>query len=102
MKNGNAGPKLHCHLWQKSSFPALARKWHFLVENKEHDGGVCTKRKLFLAHCLYIRPIFKELQRKVGFGPIESNAKMGPALPFAICRENSHAMRELTEISRPA
>ena len=36
------------------------------------------------------------------FGPIESNAEVGPALPIAICRENGDAMRELTEISRPA
>ena len=39
---------------------------------------------------------------KVGFGPIESSAEVGPALPFAICRENGDTMRELTEISRPA
>ena len=33
---------------------------------------------------------------------IDSNAKTGPAFTFAICRENSDAMRELTGISRPA
>ena len=41
-------------------------------------------------------------QRKVVFGPIESNAEVGPALPFAICREKSDAICEFTEISGPA
>ena len=41
-------------------------------------------------------------QQKVVFGPIESNAEVGPALQFAICREKSDAMREFTEISGPA
>ena len=43
-----------------------------------------------------------EWQRKVGFGHIESNALVGPALPIAICHENGDAMREFTDISRPA
>ena len=55
-----------------------------------------------LTVCTLIRPILTEWQRKVCFAPIDSNAKMGPALPIAICRENSNAMRELTGISRPA
>ena len=59
------------------------------------------KTKLFLAYCLYIRPILTEWQRKVCFAPIDSNAKMGPALPIAIYRENSYTMRELTGTSRP-
>ena len=37
-----------------------------------------------------------------GVAPIDSNAKLGPALPIAICCENGGAMRELTGISRPA
>ena len=41
-------------------------------------------------------------QRKVCFGPIDSNAEVGPALPIAICRENDDAMLELKGISRPA
>ena len=45
---------------------------------------------------------FKKRQRKDCFAPIDSSAEVGPALPIAISRENDDAMRELTEISRPA
>ena len=55
-----------------------------------------------LAYCLYIRPILTEWQQKVSFAPIDSNAKMGPALPIAFCRENSDAMHELMGNSRLA
>ena len=100
--NGNAGPKLHWLVWEKSGFPALARKLYFLVENKGHDGGIWAKGKLFLAYCLYIRSIFKKLQRKYCFTPIDSSAVVGPALPIAICREKSTAMHRFIEISGPA
>ena len=60
------------------------------------------KETFFLAYCLYIRPILTEWQQKVCFAPTDSNAKMGPALPIAICCENSDAIRELTGISRHA
>ena len=99
MKNENAGPKLHWLVWGESGFPARPRAQCFLEENKKHGGDILAKRKLFLAYCLYIRPIFKEQQRKYRFAPIDSNAKAGPAYMFAICRENSDAMREFTEIS---
>ena len=79
VKNGNAGPKLHWLVWEKSGFLALARKLDFLVENKVHDGNTWAKIKLFLAYCLYFRAIFKEWQLKCRFAPIESNAKVGPA-----------------------
>ena len=102
VKNGNAGPKLHWLVWEKSGFLALASKLDFLVENKVHEGNTWAKIKLFLAYCLYFRAVFKEWQRKCRFAPIESNAKVGPALLMSICRENGHAMREFTEISRPA
>ena len=36
VKTGNAGPKLHWRLWEKSGFPALAHKRYFLVENEGH------------------------------------------------------------------
>ena len=52
VKNRNAGPKLHWCLWQKGSFPALARKQYFLVENNGPDGVIWDERKLFLAYCL--------------------------------------------------
>ena len=55
-----------------------------------------------LTVCTFDQYILTEWQRNVCFAPIDSNAKMGPALPIAICRENSDAMRELTGISRPA
>ena len=35
--------------------------------------------------------------KKLGFTLLDSDAKMGPALPIAICRENGDAMRELTK-----
>ena len=52
VKKGNAGPKLHGSLWEKSGFLALACKRYFLVENKRHDGSIWAKRKLFLTYCL--------------------------------------------------
>ena len=83
-------------------FLALAGERYFSEGNNGHDGDIWAKTKLFLAYCLYITPILKELQRKVGFAPIDSNAKVGPPFPFAICRENDHVMRELTGILGPA
>ena len=44
----------------------------------------------------------KNNSEKNGFAPIDSNAKTGPPLPITICRENSDAMCEFTEISGPA
>ena len=66
-KTGNAGPKLHCLVWEKSGFSALLCELYFLAENKSHDGDIWAKIKLFLAYCLYIRPIFKERQQKYCF-----------------------------------
>ena len=40
VKNGNAGPKLHWLVWEKSSFPALPRERYFLAENNSHDGNI--------------------------------------------------------------
>ena len=40
---------------------ALAGEWYFLADNKAHGGHIWTKRKLFLAHCLYIRLILNKL-----------------------------------------
>ena len=74
VKTGNAGPKLHWLVWEKSGFPALPCERYFLAENKGHDGDIWAKIKLFPTYCFYIRPIFKELQRKDRFPPIESNA----------------------------
>ena len=102
MKHGNAGPKLHWLVWEKSGFPALAGERYFLAYHKAYGGDIWAKGKLFLAYCLFIRAILKEWQRKVGFGPIDSNAKLGPAFTFAICRENGDAMHEFTGNSRPA
>ena len=101
VKTGN-GPKLHWLVWEESCFPALPCERYFLAENNGHDGNTWAQIKLFVAYCLYIRPIFKEWQRKCCFPPIDSSAVAGPAFPFAICQENGHAMRELPEISRPA
>ena len=102
VKNGNAGPKLHWLLWEKSVFPALHCEQYFLAENKCHDREIYAKSKLFLAYCLYIRAILKKIQQKGRFSPIDSNAKIGPALPITICCENSDTMCKLTKISRPA
>ena len=63
---------------------------------------IWANTKLFLAYCLLIRLIFNKWQRKDHFAPIDSNAEEGPALAIAICRENSDAMLELMENSRPA
>ena len=52
VENGNAGPKLHCRLWEKSGFPALPRERDFLADNKGHDGGGWAERQLLLAYCL--------------------------------------------------
>ena len=38
VKNGNAGPKLHWSLWEKSVFPALTRDPFLLVNNNGHNG----------------------------------------------------------------
>ena len=38
VKNGNAGPKLHWLVWERSGFPALPCEWYFLAENNGHDG----------------------------------------------------------------
>ena len=38
VKNGNAGPKLHWSLWEKSGFPALTRDPFFLANNNGHNG----------------------------------------------------------------
>ena len=57
--------------------------------------------ELFLAYCLFIRPIFNKWQGKDRFAPIDSNAEKGPALRIAICREKADAMCEWTGISRP-
>ena len=43
VKNGNAGPKLHWRLWEKSGFPALAGERYFLAYFKAYDGGSWTK-----------------------------------------------------------
>ena len=71
-KNGNAGPKLHLGLWEKSGFPALTCESYFLADNKGHNGDIWTKRKLFLTYCFLIGPIFKELEQKCRFAPIDS------------------------------
>ena len=71
---------------------------YFLAKN---DGPYCVygvSRLLFVART----NMKMKWQRKVGFGPIEANAEVGPALPIAICCENGDAMLELTGISRPA
>ena len=60
VKNGNAGPKLHWRLWERSGFPALTDEPYFLAENKGHYGEICAKCKLFLDYCLHIRAILKE------------------------------------------
>ena len=83
-------------------FLALPSDREFSAKNDYPYGHLGVETKLFLAYCLYFRPIFKEWQRKVGFGPIESNAEVGPALPIAICRENDDAMLKSTEKSGPA
>ena len=75
---------------------------YFLPENKVHDGEIWPKCKLFLAYCLQIRAIFKKIWQKGRFAPIDSSAEEGPALLFAICRENDDAMHTKTGISRPA
>ena len=45
MKNGNAGPKLHWLVWEKSSFPALPCEQYFLAENKGLVGDIGPKGK---------------------------------------------------------
>ena len=98
LKNGNAGPKKHWRLWEKSDFSAITRVRYFLADNKRYDGNIWAYTQLFLAYCLYIGPILKEWQRKDGFPPIDSNAVEGPALPIAICREIRDAMLKSTAI----
>ena len=102
VKNGNAGPKLHWRLWERRGFLALPSDWEFSAKNDYPYGPLGVETQLFLAYCLHFRPIFKERQRKVGFAPIDFNAEVGPALPFAICRENGDAMYKYTGISGPA
>ena len=51
---------------------------------------------------LFSRAIFKKVQRKGCFAPIDSSGEVGPALLIAICRENGNAMLESTGFSRPA
>ena len=46
--------------------------------------------------------MLKEWQRKYSFAPIGASAKLGPALPIAICHEKSDAMPKLTGNPRPA
>ena len=102
MKTGNAGPKLHWNLREKRGFPALPHERYVLAYNRSHDGLVWGSRQLFLAYCLLIGAILKKTQLNFRFAPIDSSNEVGPALPIAIRQENGHAMRELTEISRPA
>ena len=45
---------------------------------------------------------YKKIQQKDRFAPVDSNAKTGSAVMFAICHENSGAMHILTDILRPA
>ena len=52
VKNGNAGRKLHCSLWEKSGLLDLTRDLYCLAENKGHGEDVWDKQKLFLAYCL--------------------------------------------------
>ena len=59
VKTGNAGPKLHWLVWERISFLALPLDTYFLAENKGHDGDIWAEIKLFLAYCLFIRPILK-------------------------------------------
>ena len=100
MKTGNAGPILHWRLWQKNSIPSLLHEQYFLADNK-HDGDMLAKRKLCLAYCLYIRPIFKAGQPSYRFDPICSSTEAGPPFAIAICREYRDAIHEGMEISRP-
>ena len=51
---------------------------------------------------MHIRAIFKERERKGRFAPIDPSAVVGPALLFAICRENYDAMHTKSGISGPA
>ena len=81
--------------------PFLCQRY-FLAEIKGHDVDIWAKIKLFLAYSLYFRAILKEWKRKYRLAPIGASAKLGPAFTFVICSENSDAMRELTEILRPA
>ena len=56
----------------------------------------------FFSLTVYIRPIFTEWQRKVGFAPIDSNAVVGPAFLIAIYSEDGNAMHKSIENVRPA
>ena len=40
VQSGNAGPKLHWLVQEKSGFPARPRERCFLEENKAHDGDI--------------------------------------------------------------
>ena len=60
LKNGNAGPKLHWRLWEKSGFSVVLSDWVISPKNDDPHGLLGTETKLFLAYCLYIRPIFTE------------------------------------------
>ena len=102
VENGNAGPKLHWLVWEESVFSALPCDGDLTVKNDTPIWFLGASTQLFLAYCLYFRVILKKWQRKDGFAPIGSSAEEGPALPISICRENGHAMRKWTQISRPA
>ena len=52
VKTGNAGPKLHWLLWQKSCFPALTRVRYLIADIKGHGGDLWALTRLFLAYCL--------------------------------------------------
>ena len=52
VKTGNAGPKLHWLVWEKSGFLALPSERYILAENKAHVGDIRAEIKLFLAYCL--------------------------------------------------
>ena len=40
VKTGNAVPKLHWSLWEKSGLLDLAWERYFLADNNGHDGGI--------------------------------------------------------------
>ena len=102
MKNGNARPKLHWRLSEQMGFLTLRSHREFSAKNDYPYGQLGVGTQLFLAYCMYFRPIFKERQQKVGFAPIDFNAEVGPALLIAICREKGDAMYKYTGISGPA
>ena len=43
VKNGNAGPKLHCSLWGESGLLDLARELYFLAEKKSQGEDIWAK-----------------------------------------------------------